>query len=240
MNDDTKIPTGTETPIDVTTQSVNADGNVLPVREGTNAFGGQNPAGLYVPISEDEQDALHRLVEAQDLKLVIHGFGVIENPKMIVGDLRVRVDFKIVFEGLLVVQPLWYLDLELQTGAGETLFRERQSTVYNDEPIELFEGLELCFRWDIALKHLDPDLVKRLTGAIGLTSRLQDKDTKDFTLEGNMNLDGTQKRLLRELEGGENEMKAHDLQKTVSATAGAGHEIKETGDGIVSPLFKPE
>jgi hypothetical protein len=55
---------------------------------------------------------------------------------------------------------------------------------------------------------MDPALVRDvLPGATGLTSRLQDKDTRDFTLLGNMKLTATEKQALVTLRQGEANLK---------------------------------
>lgn len=176
--------------------------------ESKNLFGGLNPKGLYVPMSDLEQEALHRLRDSQDLKLVIVGWGEIECPKMVIGDHRIRLDFRITFKGLPIAQPVRSLKLELRTGANELLFTEEHSTMYDNKPLMVHEGLYVDMQWDIAIKHMNPELVKRLTGALGLTSRRQDKDTKDFTPEGNMQLSYAQRKAIQDLEKAEKKVKA--------------------------------
>lgn len=193
-------------------------GGTMPVLDGVNLFGGLNPAGLYVPMTDLEQEAFSRLRETQDLKLVIVGWGEIENPKMIIGDHRIRIDFRLIFRGLLIARPLHFLDLELRTGADEILFRERHSVIYNNQPLNIFEGMELEMMWDIAVKQMSPELVKRLTGAVGLTSRRQDRDTHEFTPEGNMRLSPEQKQAILDLEGAEARVKAMDKAALANAT----------------------
>ena len=54
----------------------------------------------------------------------------------------------------------------------------------------VMQGLELDLVWDIAIKNIDPNLIKQfMPQTTGLTSRLQDKTTGDITVFGNMKLD---------------------------------------------------
>ena len=212
--------------------------------DSKNPFGGGNPNGLYVPLSEDEQEVLLRLVETRDLVLTIHAgvqkragepslffLGNIESPQCIVGDLRVAVPIHLRFNSPAAPVPLLFLDLELRTQAGYLLFKKREPIV---PPPQVSAGVEMEFQWDIALHHMDPALVRALKpGAMGLTSRRQNRDSQEFTPEGNMKLDLPQKRLLRLLEGGEAKNRKSDFQKVVKATEEAGQEIKKTGDGLV-------
>jgi len=169
-----------------------------------NAFGGGNANSLYVPMSETEQEALSRLVAAGDLRVVIVGWGHVERPRISFGDARIGIRFGLDFNRPEVPMAVSYFDLELRTGSGLLLFRERQKTLYNDQPILVAAGVHLELAWDIAIQMMDPRLVKALVpGAIGLTSRLLDKDTGQATLDGNMRLDSDKKRLLRQIREGE-------------------------------------
>ena len=213
-------------------------------KDGTNPFGGKNPHGLYVPMSEDEQEVILRLVEAKDLLLSVHAgiqkrpgeqslfyLGDMEAPNIIVGDHRVGIQIHLGFTGPALPVPLLFLDLELKTQAGLILFKKREPIV---PPPQVMAGVEMQFQWDIALHHLDPKLVKALKpGAVGLTSRRQDRDSHEFTSEGNMKLGLPQRRMLRIMEDGEEQFRQSDLKKVVKATEEAGQEIKKTGDGLV-------
>ncbi len=198
-----------------------------------NLFGGKNPNGIYVPLTDIEQEVLSRLVEADDLEVVIHGWGILHKPKVQFGDLRLSITFRLTFNRPEVPMPVHFLDLELRTRAGLCLFRERQPTIYNGQPLQAAAGVFVDMVWDIALSHIDPKVVKALKpGAIGLTSRRLDKDTGDKTLRGNMRLTPLQKRHLQAMAEGEKETKAADLKKMVDATEGSGGTIKKTGKGL--------
>jgi hypothetical protein len=170
----------------------------------TNIFGGLNASSLYTPMSDVEQEAITRLVESGDLRVVVVGWGYVQKPRVTFGDLRVSVAFRLTFDRPEVPIPIHYLDLELRTGAGTLLFKDRQPTVYGGNPIQVAQGVYLDLVWDIAIRSIDPALVKALVpGATGLTSRLQDKDTGQMTLTGNMRLSAHARDVLRRLRTGE-------------------------------------
>ena len=98
------------------------------------------------------------------------------------------------------------------------LFRERQSTIYNHSPLMISTGTSLQMVWDIAIKHMDPKLVKALKpGALGLTSRWIDKDTGDITMLGNTRMDAREKALLRKLRRGEAANRLDTAQQVAKA-----------------------
>lgn len=219
--------------IDEKTQNVNVGGHKELIAEGENAFGGANPAGLYVPMSEDEQEVLHRLAESGDLQLVVGEWGTIDRPKLIVGDHRVRIDFAVTFKGLYVARNIHFLDLELKLNNGMSVYKARLPTYVGGLPLEIYEGLRLPMQWDIAIKHMDPDFVRAIKpGATGLTSRRQDKDTREMTDEGNMRLDTGRKKLLRDLEQGQAAVRALDTQVALKASVAGGDKVVKTAAGI--------
>lgn len=220
--------------IDELTENINVGGHKELIYEGENAFGGKNPVGLYVPMSDDEQEVLHRLKESKDLELVVHGWGTIPNPVMVVGDHRVRIDFTMFFKGLLVSQPLHYLDLELKLGSGMSIYRNRLPIPqYGGQPYMVTEGDELQFQWDIAISHMDPEFVRAIKpGATGLTSLRQDKDTREMTSEGNMRLDDGKRKLLRKLEAGQASLQEMDRAAAVRASVAAGDKLVKSSDGV--------
>jgi hypothetical protein len=199
-----------------------------------NPFGGKNPLGLYVPMSEDEQEVVARLVEADDLELIIHGWTKLEKPTVQFGDLRICVVFRMDFSGTLA--PLYYLDLELRTRTGLSLFRQRMPLQQNGQPIMIGQGIFLDLAWDIAIDHMDPQVVKMIKPrALGLTSRRLDKDTKERTERGNMRLTEEQQTLLKVIDEGAAKIRAGDAQLAVEVTKKSGQELKETSAGLVAP-----
>jgi hypothetical protein len=152
-----------------------------------NRFGGLNPKGLYVPMSDVEQETLMVLAARKAFRVHIVDWGWHNEPKIIVGDHRLSIQFTMTFNKPEIPQPCYYFDLQLYA-AGIKVFQERQTLVYDGRPQIIGAGLQLTLAWDIAIAHIDPKLVKAVTGATGLTSRLQDKDTGAMTLFGNMAL----------------------------------------------------
>ncbi len=197
-----------------------------------NPFGGGNPHGLYVPMSEDEQEVIARLVEAQDLELVVHGWGVSQNPQIIYGDLRIAVPITIDFNGLAGPATLHYFDLELRTQARMTLFKQRMPI---DPPLVVHNGMFLEMAWDIAIDHMDPNLVKMIKpGALGLTSRRIDKDTGQRSKYGNMDLDARKKVQIQMIDGGAAKIRENDAKKAIEATKAAGDDVVETSQGLIA------
>lgn len=174
-----------------------------------NAFGGGNPNSLYVPMSETEQEVIARLIEAKNLRVVIHGWGSIEDPVVTAGDKRVSIPLSVRFEPK-TPTFVHHFDLELSTKDGLLLFRERQSTLYDGKPLFIEAGTEIQMIWDIGIRNMDPKLVKQiLPRAIGLTSRVIDKETGKATGKGNYrNLGVANEKLLETIRRGEERVRA--------------------------------
>lgn len=138
-----------------------------------NRFGGANPHFLYAPMSEDEQDVLHRLIESNDLMVEIAGWGRVEKFRRVVaGDLRLHLDFQVVFSAPDLHIPVYYFDLELKTRAGQLLFAERKPALINGSPAMVGAGVAINFYWDIAIQMMDPGFVKSMKPSLsGLTTR---------------------------------------------------------------------
>jgi len=196
----------------------------LTENSDTNPFGGKNKRGLYVPMSEVEQEAISRLIEADDLEVHIVQWGVLHKPMIQFGDKRVSIGIEMHFTAPVVPMDVYYFDLELRTRAGLVLFGERHATIYGKKPIKVGAGTVLHMVWDIAISRMDPTLVKMLVpGAIGLTSRLTDKDTGEASLTGNMTLNDAQKGLVNKLYLGEQKLKESDAEKVKKASDDATH-----------------
>lgn len=155
----------------------------------SNIFGGKGK-GLYVPMSEIEQEFISRLVESNELHVLIHDWGHVDNPVVSFGDKNLHVAFKMFFDRPNFPMAVHFFDLELKTRSGISLFRQKMNTEYGGNPLMVMQGLELDLVWDIAIKNIDPNLIKQLMpSTTGLTSRLQDKATGEITVFGNMKLD---------------------------------------------------
>lgn len=174
-----------------------------------NAFGGGNPNSLYVPMSETEQEVLDRLVESDDLIVVVHGWGVVYRPGVTFGDLRLTLTFRLDFDkpdppGV----PVYYFDLELKTRSGLSLFGpDRLPTIYDHKPITVAAGMYYDLAWDIAIRQMNPDVVKAIKpGAIGLT-----------TAEGNRDMGPHLRKLYRYLREQEAKVRTLDQQRAAEA-----------------------
>lgn len=173
-----------------------------------NLFGGGNRKSLYTPMSEIEQEFVSRLIAAGDLEVHVVGWGVVYKPRITFGDLRLTLAFRLQFDRPEAPMPLHFLDLELRTGSGILLFKERQPTTYGGNPVSVASGVYFDLIWDIGIKSIDPELIKSMMpGVTGLTSRLQDKDTGEFTQLGNMKLDVNAQKVLQQLRRNEASLK---------------------------------
>lgn len=180
----------------------------------TNRFGGKNPNGLYVPLSEDEQEVISRLVDANDMEVVVHGWGMVCKPKVGFGDLRVSIVFRVAFEGPEIPVPVRFLDLELRTVTGISLMRKQYPTIRPDgTPVEVGQGVYLDMAWDIAIDHMSPALVKALKpGALGMTTRRLDPVTLSRTVQGNMHLGEGDLRTLEVLDRANQTLRTDDVR----------------------------
>lgn len=182
-----------------------------------NMFGAKGRYGGYTPMSEDEQEVLERLCATRDMVVTIKDWGFIQGPAAKFGDLRLQIPLSITFDRPLPPNPpipVYHFDLELHTGSGIFLFAKRMSTVYAGHPIYVGAGTHIDMIWDIGIKHMDPKLVRALKpGAVGLTSRWQDRDTGDMTLLGNTRLRENEKKALRTIRTGEALVREWDRKK---------------------------
>ena len=191
-----------------------------------NAFGGGNKNSLYVPMSEVEQEALHRIIATGDCWVKIVDWGTLRNPPMTFGDSRLQIPLRMNFNRPAVPQPNWGFNLELWWG-DTLLFQEWQKTVMNGEPIKIVRGFYLEMVWDVQIARIDPAIVKAIMpGATGLTSRRTDKVTGEATVGGNMDISSKQAGLLRTLREGEEAAKAFDREQRVKV---ASQKKKATG-----------
>ena len=176
----------------------------------TNILGGKNANSLYVPMSEDEQEVLQRLIEADDLEVVVVGWAKLPAPKIILGDKRIAIEFTLRFSAPPRPVKVWYFDMELRTRSGLILHAERQPTLYDNKPIDVYAGLDLTMVWDIAIDRIPPAVVKLIKpGSVGLTSRFTDKDTGEYDPKGgNMNLTDEQRKALETVQTGAAKVRA--------------------------------
>lgn len=181
----------------------------------TNILGGKNEGSLYVPMSEDEQEVLTRLIEADDLEVVVVGWGILTKPKVTLGDKRLAIRFTLNFNAPDVPMKVWYFDMELRTRSGLILHAERHPTLYGNEPLVVYSGISMDMVWDIAIDRIPPAVVKMLKpGSVGLTSRFTDRDTGEYDPKGgNMKLSPEQKAALMAVQTGAASVRADDKKK---------------------------
>ena len=185
----------------------------------SNPFGGTGAGSTYTPMTDVEREAVSRLVETGRLRVHVVGWGVVNSPRVIIGDLRIGIQFRLDFNAPAVPQPNHYFDLELRTDSGLLLYKERQPTIFNYKPVQICAGMFLDLVWDIAIRHMDPNLVKALVpGAVGLTSRWQDRDTGEMTLTGNTQMSSAAKQRLRVVRALEESSKKDTKDQAKKAT----------------------
>ena len=183
-----------------------------------NPFGGGNKNSLYTPMSETEQEVLARLIEAGDFQVRVIGWGYVDRPRVTFGDLRVTVSFRLNFDKPEVPMPVHYFDLELWA-QGIKLFGQRQTAIYNNQPLQIAAGVYLDMMWDIAVNAMDPAVVKQIKpGVTGLTSRWVDKDTGLVSEIGNTHLSAQDRALLLHLRQGERIAREDTLKQAAKAT----------------------
>lgn len=184
-----------------------------------NIFGGGNKNSLYTPMSDIEQELISRIAEAGDFRIHLLDWGVVSAPRVTIGDLRVSFVFNVPFTKPLIPQPLWYFDMELRHASGALLFKERQPTTVGGQPQLVGAGVVMTLAWDIAIKAMDPAVVKELMpSALGLTSRWVDKDTGQLTHLGNSKLTSKQKIALVGLRRGEQKVREFARDKVIDTT----------------------
>lgn len=186
-----------------------------------NPFGGKNPHGMYVPLTDDELEVLERLALAGEFKLVIKDWGHVTgfalqrfdpatwrgNPIVTFGDKRISFYFRLDFDAPVVPQPNWYFDVEVWA-MGHRLFAQRMPTETNGQPLQVAAGLFVALALDVALDRIDPRIVKEIKPkAVGLTTR-----------HGNMHLDGRRRRLLAQTQAGERRVRELSAKEAARAT----------------------
>jgi hypothetical protein len=183
--------------------------------KGKNEFGGGNSISSYIPITEIEQEFISRLVESGEIMVVLHGWGVTQ-PRVTFGDKNLHAHIKFMFDkappppGVQVP----FFDMELKTQSGISLYRQKMPTSYDNNPILISNEVDLEMVWDISLRFIDPKLIKLLMPSVtGFTTRLEDKDSHDITVTGNMRLNRELTKKAHELITHESRLKKMDEEK---------------------------
>lgn len=195
-----------------------------------NPFGGKNPHGMYVPMTDTELEVLARLADAGEFSVVIKNWGHIKNfqrgryteqwhlnpvPLVVFGDKRISFYFRMSLNAPVLPQPNWYFDMEVWA-LGHKLFEQRMPTEHAGKPIQVAAGIDLDLALDVAIDKIDPAIVKEVKPkAIGLTTR-----------HGNMQLDREHQRLLAKVQAGEKSIREMSAADAAEATE---KMKKETG-----------
>lgn len=174
-----------------------------------NLFGGGNAKSVYRPMSETEQDVIDRLIEREDLRVEVLGWGYVPRPAVTHGDARVQIRWNMSFNAPDIPQDVWYFDLELRTQSGLLVYKERQPTIVMGLPLQVQSGLSIDMIWDITVAQMDPEFVKTVMPRVtGLTTR---RGNERFTEE--------QARVAHILAQGERALKAVDPAKVRAVMA---------------------
>ena len=187
-----------------------------------NPFGGKNPHGMYVPMTEDEIEVLYRIAEAGEFKLVVKDWGHITGfkvgrypgaglyqgqPLVTIGDKRVSFTFRMSYTAPAIPQPNWYFDVEVWA-MGHKMFEQRMPTESYGQPIQIVANSFNDFALDVAIDQIDPAIVKEVKPkTLGLTTR-----------HGNMRLDLHGQRLLAQTQKGEKIVREITVKEAREAT----------------------
>ena len=170
-------------------------------------------------MSDIEQEFIARLVEQGEILIELHGWGTVQ-PLVTFGDKVIHAHIKILFDTAPPPpgKPVHFFDMELRTQSGICLYRQKMPTSYGNTPITISNEVELEMVWDISLKYIDPKLIKLLMPSVtGFTTRLEDKDTHDITVTGNMKLNQSQVKSAHNLFQSEKNIKVYDDNKLKEA-----------------------
>ena len=186
-----------------------------------NPFGGKNPHGMYVPLTDDELEVIERLALSGEFKVLIKGWGHVTNfqlgrydpatyqgqPLVTFGDKNIHFYFRLNYTAPVVPQPNWYFDMEVWA-LGHKLFEQRMPTEHGGKPIQVVAGIFHDLALDISLDQIDPSIVKEIKPkAIGLTTR-----------HGNMHLDLQRQRLMANMRAGEKMVRETSAKEAREAT----------------------
>ena len=184
-------------------------------KRGKNDFGGGNKVSNYIPLTEIEQEFIARLVEQGEIIVCLHGWGVVY-PKVTFGDKVIHAHIKFLFDKAPPAPgiPVPFFDMELRTQSGITLYRQKMPTSYDNNPMIISNEVEIEMVWDISLRYIDPKLIKLLMPSVlGFTTRLEDRDTHDITVTGNMRLSKDLTKKAYEIHDEEQKIKKYDEEK---------------------------
>lgn len=165
-----------------------------------NALGGKNPHGLYVPLTDVEREAACRAAE-RGIVVHVEGWGSFLAEKFHIGEHRIGVEFVLRCppSGPDAGREMRDLQIQVSTDDGIPICACAQSVIFDGSVLTLKPGCEMGLNLEIEVHHCNPDLVKQLTGATGITSRRMDLQTGRWDGQGNMRLGDEGLRALHQL-----------------------------------------
>ena len=112
----------------------------------------------YIPLLEDEQEALQRMIEGEDAYVEIVGWGYHGTPTITAGDKRIQVRFHMEFVKPVGVSiPVKFFTLRLKLRNGHIVFEDTKTTVFNGLPLFVSAGLQIDMVWDISVDKLSKE-----------------------------------------------------------------------------------
>ena len=118
---------------------------------------------VYTPLAPNEIDAIHRMVDGQELYVEVIGWGFHPNPDITAGDKRIQIRFPMEFSKPEIAQPVHYLDLALKLRDGTLLIQDRMGVVGPDGgTLYVQAGMLMDLVWDVSVDRVDPKLVRHV------------------------------------------------------------------------------
>lgn len=117
----------------------------------------------YNPMTDNEQEALQRMIEGQDVYVEVVGWGFYPTPTLTVGDKRLQVRFPMEFTRPLDISiPVRSLTLRLKNRQGQLIFSDTKPTLHQNQPMLVTAGLRIDLIWDIAVDKVSPEFQRTL------------------------------------------------------------------------------
>jgi hypothetical protein len=116
----------------------------------------------YIPLSDNEIDVVHKMVDGQELYVEVVGWGYHPSPKIIAGDKRIQVRFPLEFNRPDFSVPVHYFDIALKLRNGREVYKDRLpvSDPYQGGPVMITAGVLLDMVWDISVGAISPDFLR--------------------------------------------------------------------------------
>lgn len=116
---------------------------------------------VYTPLAPNEIDAIHRMVDGQELYVEVIGWGYHSNPHVVAGDKRIQVRFPMEFSKPDIAMPVHYLDLALKLRNGTVLVQDRLPVADpSGGTLYVQSGMLMDLIWDVSVDRVDPNFVR--------------------------------------------------------------------------------